>query len=74
MRAFPVPLALVGNNSGVIPETDAYMMLLVNPYAQFQPKSALEERAVVPIRTNIPVETILCVDQCPWKLRETIYL
>jgi hypothetical protein len=57
VMAFPVPLALVGNNSGVIAKRTPYITLLVKLYAQFQPKSALEFRAVVDPRMKTPVTT-----------------
>lgn len=54
-KAFPVPLSFVGNNSGVIAYSTPYITLLVKLYAQFQPRSALDVRAVVETRINTPV-------------------
>jgi hypothetical protein len=57
VMAFPVPLAFVENNSGVIAKRTPYMTLLVKLYTQFQPKSELEFRAVVDPRIETPVKT-----------------
>jgi hypothetical protein len=56
--AFPVPRSLVGNNSGVSAYRTPYMTLLVKLYAQFQPRRALEVRAVVETRMKTPVRAV----------------
>lgn len=58
VMAFPVPLSLVGNSSGVIAYRTPYITLLVKLYAQFHPRSEFEERAVVETRMNTPVRTV----------------
>jgi hypothetical protein len=55
VRAFPVPLALVGKSSGVMVSNVPNMMLLVRLYAQFHPRRALEDRDVVDARMKTPV-------------------
>ena len=45
--ALPVPRSLVGKSSGESAYSTPYMTLLVNVYPQFQPRSALDVRAVV---------------------------
>ena len=58
VKAFPVPLSLVGNSSGVMAYSTPYMMLLVKLYAQFHPSRELELRAVVEIKMRIPVRAV----------------
>lgn len=56
--AFPVPRSFVGNNSGVSAYRTPYIMLLTKLYAQFHPRRALDVRAVVEARMNIPVRAM----------------
>lgn len=55
--AFPVPLSFVGNNSGESAYKTPYITLLVKLYPQFQPRRALEVRAVVEAMMKAPVST-----------------
>lgn len=56
--AFPVPRSFVGKSSGVITYKTPYMTLLVKLYVQFQPKRALDVRAVVETSIKTPVRAV----------------
>lgn len=71
--ALPVPRSFVGNNSGVMAYNTPYMTLLVKLYAQFQPRRASEERAVVETRMNTPVSTVKCTQGERFKFRMRWY-
>jgi hypothetical protein len=58
VTAFPVPLSLVTNTSGVYAYRTAYITLLTKLYAQFQPSKAEEECAVVLQKRKMPVRTV----------------
>ena len=55
--ALPVPRSLVGNSSGETAYKTPYMILLVNVYPQFHPRSALDVLAVVPPNKKTSVRT-----------------
>jgi hypothetical protein len=59
VKAFPVPLSLVGNSSGVMAYRTPYMILLVKLYAQFHTSRELELRDVVENKMRIPVRAVL---------------